>query len=75
MEIIFRELNDNPDMSVQGFIDLLRKYSSTVLLTEKEHKDITIYTKNKDVTNYMVYEQVGIHVKGLMDIINSSPAF
>jgi hypothetical protein len=75
MEIIFRELSDNPDMSVQGFIDLLRKYSSTVLLTEKEHKDITIYTKNKDVTNYMVYEQVGIHVKGLMDIINSTPRF
>jgi hypothetical protein len=44
-------------------------------LTEKEHKDITIYTKNKDVTNYMVYEQVGIHVKGLMDIINSTPRF
>ena len=44
MEIIFRELDSNPDMSVDYFIDILRIYSSTVLLSEKEHRDITVYT-------------------------------
>jgi hypothetical protein len=72
MGIIFNELNDNPDMDVDGFIKLLRKYSSTILLTEKEHKDITVYTKNTDVMNYVAYEKVGIEVKGLMEIIKSS---
>jgi hypothetical protein len=75
MEIIFRKISENPDMSVEGFIDLLRMYSSTVQLTEKEHKDITIYTRNTEIMNYMVYDKVGIKVNGLMDIINSTPRF
>jgi hypothetical protein len=75
MEIIFRKLSENPDMSVEGFIDLLRMYSSTVELTEQEHKKITIYTRNTEIMNYMVYDKVGIKVNGLMDIINSTPRF
>ena len=75
MEIIFMQLNNNPGMSVDEFIGLLRKYSSTVLLSEKEHRDITIYTKNKSIMNYIAYGDVGIEVKGLMDIIDSSPVF
>ncbi len=75
MEIIFRKLSENPDMNVEGFIDLLRMYSSTVQLTKKEHKDITIYTRNTKIMNYMVYDKVGIKVNGLMDIINPTPRF
>lgn len=75
MEIIFRELDGNPDMSVNDFIDILRIYSSTVLLSEKEHRDITVYTKNKGVMNYMVYDEVGIRVEGLSEIIDSTHAF
>jgi len=75
MEIIFRRLSDNPDMSVEGFIDLLRMYSSTVLLTDEEHKEITLYTRNTEVMNYMVYGKVGIKVNGLKEIINSTPRF
>ena len=75
MGIIFRELNENPNMSVEDFIGLLKIYSSTVQLTKKEHTDITLYTKKTGVMNYMVYDKVGIEVKGLMDIINSSPRF
>jgi hypothetical protein len=75
MEIIFRKLSENPDMSVEGFIDLLRMYSSTVELTEQEHKKITIYTRNTEIMNYMVYDKVGIKVNGLMDIINSTLRF
>jgi len=73
MEIIFNNLNENPDMDVEGFIKLLRLYSSTILLTEKEHKDITVYTKNTDVMNYVGYEKIGIEVKGLKEIIDSIP--
>ena len=75
MEIIFRELDGNPDMSVNDFIDILRIYSSTVLLSEKEHRDITVYTKNKGVMNYMVYDEIGIKIKGLSEIIDSTHVF
>lgn len=75
MEIIFRKLSEKPDMGVEDFIELLRVYSSTVLLTKDEHKAVTIKTRNTDMMNYMVYHNVGIEVKGLMDFINSSPAF
>ena len=75
MEIIFSELDGNPDMSVNDFIDILRIYSSTVLLSEKEHRDITVYTKNKGVMNYMVYDEIGIKIKGLSEIIDSTHVF
>jgi AmiR/NasT family two-component response regulator len=75
MEIIFRELDGNPDMDVDEFIELLRKYSSTILLTEKEHRDVTIYTRNSGVMNYMVYGEIGIKIKGLSEIIDSTHAF
>jgi hypothetical protein len=50
-------------------------YSSTVELTYKEHKEITLYTRNTEIINYMAYKKVGIKVKGLTDIINSTPRF
>jgi len=75
MEIIFRRLSENPDMSVEEFINLLRMYSSTVQLTQKEHKEITLYTRNTEIMNYMVYHKVGIKVEGLAEIINSTPRF
>jgi len=75
MEIIFRKLNENPDMSVERFISLLRMYSSTVQLTQKEHKEITLFTRNTEIMNYMVYHKVGIKVDGLVEIINSTPRF
>lgn len=75
MEIIFMKLSENPDMDVNGFIELLRMYSSTILLTDKEHKDVTSYTKNTEIMNYVAYEKVGIKVNGLMEIIESIPSF
>lgn len=75
MEIIFIKLSENPDMDVNGFIELLRMYSSTILLTDKEHKDVTSYTKNTEIMNYVAYEKVGIKVNGLMEIIESIPSF
>ena len=70
-EIIFEELHKNPDMSVEEFTELIKKYSSTILLTKDEHKKITQLTKGTGVMNYLVYEQVGIEVPGLMEYIGS----
>lgn len=75
MEIIFNKLTEKPNMDVDEFIKILRVYSSTVLLTDKEHRDVTTYTKNTNIMNYVAYDKIGIKVDGLTDIINSSPAF
>ena len=68
-EIIFEELHKNPDMGVEEFTELIRKYSSTILLTKDEHKRVTQLTKGKGVMNYLVYEQHGIIVPGLKEHI------
>jgi hypothetical protein len=75
MEIIFNKLTEKPNMDIDEFIKILRVYSSTVLLTDKEHRDVTTYTKNTNIMNYVAYDKIGIKVDGLTDIINSSPAF
>jgi hypothetical protein len=68
-EIIFKELNNSPDMTVSDFILLVKKYSSTVSLTKEEHKKITLLTKGKDIMNYLMYEEAGIEVPGLEEYI------
>jgi hypothetical protein len=68
-EIIFGELNMNPEMDIETFIYLIKKYSSTISLTKDEHRRITILTKGKDVMNYLMYEQAGIEIPGLIEYI------
>jgi hypothetical protein len=68
-EIIFEELHKNPDMGVEVFTYLIKKYSSTISLTKDEHRRITLLTKGKDVMNYVMYEQAGIEVIGLEEYI------
>lgn len=70
-EIIFRELNNNPDMDINKFIGLIRKYASTIVLTKDEHKKVTTISKSKKTMNYLVYEEAGIEVDGLMELINN----
>jgi len=65
VEIIFGELDRNPDMDVKTFISLIKKYSSTILLTKDEHKRITLLTRGTGVMNYLMYEEAGIEVPGL----------
>ena len=69
VEIIFGELDRNPDMNVETFIYLIKKYSSTILLTKEEHKRITLLTKGTGVMNYLVYGQAGIEVPGLEEYV------
>jgi hypothetical protein len=68
-EIIFGELDMNPEMDIETFISLIKKYASTISLTKDEHKRITSLTKGKDVMNYVMYEQAGIEVPGLEEYI------
>ena len=68
-EIIFEELHKNLDMGVEVFTYLIKKYSSTISLTKDEHSRITILTKGKGVMNYLMYEEAGIEVPGLMEHI------
>ena len=68
-EIIFEELHNNPEMSVEEFTRLIKKYSSTISITKDEHMKITQLTKGTGVMNYLVYEQVGIEVPGLKEHI------
>lgn len=65
VDIIFGELDRNPEMTIDTFVYLIKKYSSTILLTKDEHKRITGLTKGTGVMNYLMYEQAGIEVPGL----------
>jgi hypothetical protein len=69
VEIIFGELYKNPDMDVNTFIFLIKKYSSTILLRKDEHKRITLLVKGKNIMNYVMYEEAGIEVPGLEEYI------
>jgi hypothetical protein len=65
MKNIFFELNNNPNMELDSFITLLKKYSSTVELTKEEHGRVTGLSRTRDVLNYQLYSELGIEVEGL----------
>lgn len=65
MKNIFFELNNKPDMDLDSFIMLLKKYSSTVELTKDEHSRVTGLSRSRDVLNYQLYNELGIQVEGL----------
>jgi hypothetical protein len=58
------------DMSLDTFIEIVKKYSSTVLLTKDEHKVVTSFAKkNPTYLNYETYLACNIKIDGLSDII------
>lgn len=69
MKNIFFELDNNPDMDVNDFIKVLKKYSSTVELTKEEHGKVTGLSRTRDVLNYQLYTELGIEVEGLHGIM------
>ena len=69
MGFIMDELVSNPNMSVDNFIILCKKYASTVTLTEEEHSLVTLKAKNTGRPNYEFYEYCGIIVEGLENLI------
>ena len=70
VEIIFNKLEKDPDMEFEEFVDILKKYCSTVSLTKDEHTEVTKISRQKsDVFNWEIYEKCGIVVEGMDDWI------
>jgi hypothetical protein len=66
LKYIFRDMAKNPNMTLEQFIALVKKYCSTVTLTKEEHRSVTTYgRKHKDMTNVKIYKKLGIKVTGL----------
>lgn len=70
IQIIFRKLENNPEMEFEEFVSLLKKYCSTVSLTKDEHSEVTkISRQDSDMFNWEIYEKCGIVVEGMDDLI------
>ena len=69
MGFIMDALVLNPNMSVDDFIVLCKKYASTVTLTEEEHNLVTVKAKNTGRPNYEFYSSCGIIVEGIENIL------
>lgn len=70
LKFVFIELEKNPNMTLESFINIVKKYSSTVKLTKEEHNKVTSFAKkNPTYLNYETYLACGIKVDGLSDII------
>ena len=71
-KIIFELLRENPDMSVDEFIILVKRYVSTISIAKDEHMKITPYVKKTGKINYMAYEDVGIVIPGLKEYVKEN---
>jgi hypothetical protein len=70
---IFSELVKNLEMDIETFISLLIRYCSTVTLTKEEHDRVGKFIrKNKTHLNYQVYNEHGIIVEGLPELIKKN---
>jgi hypothetical protein len=70
LKFVFTELEKDPNMSLDMFINVVKKYSSTVKLSKEEHVKVTSFAKkNPTYLNYESYLACGIKVDGLSDII------
>ena len=70
LKFVFAELEKTPEMSLDMFINIVKKYSSTVKLSKEEHSKVTSFAKkNPTYLNYETYLACGIKVEGLSDII------
>ena len=70
LKFVFSELEKNPNMSLESFIYLVKRYSSTVKLSKEEHAKVTSFAKkNPTYLNYETYLACGIKIEGLSDII------
>lgn len=69
MKLIMDSLVNSPNMNIDEFINLIKKYSSTVKITREEHSQVSQRTKNNDLYNFKVYEELGIIINGLNDYV------
>lgn len=70
MRFIFSELDKNENMELNQFIQLLKKYCSTVKLSKEEHSKVTVVAKqNPTYLNYESYLACKIQIDGLSDLM------
>ncbi len=70
LKFIFDELDNQEDMSLEDFINLVKRLCSTVKLTREEHNKVTLFAKkNPTYLNYETYVACGIKVDGLSNFI------
>jgi len=69
MRLIFKSLDNNPDMNVEEFTNLIIGIGSTVTLTKEEHGIVTGYCKEYNILNYQAYSSLGIEVEGLTEFL------
>jgi hypothetical protein len=69
MRLIMESLEKNPNITLEEFIFLIKKYSSTVKITKEEHSQVSQKTKKSNQYNFKVYEELGIVVKGIEEYI------
>jgi hypothetical protein len=70
MGYIMNVLVDNPNMSVDEFTLLCKKYASTIKLTKDEHTRVTSAAKNSGRCNYEFYESCGVIIEGIEGLIS-----
>ena len=67
MRLVMESLVNNPNMSLEEFVEMIRKYSSTIIITKDEHTLVSQRTKNTGMYNFQVYSELGIVIEGIDD--------
>ena len=66
LRYILRDMVNDRHMSLEKFISLVKKYSSTVIITKDEHRRVTTYGRqNPEMTNVKIYKKLKIKIDGL----------
>lgn len=72
MRFIFSELDKDENMELSKFIQILKKYCSTVKLSKDEHSRVTVVAKqNPTYLNYESYLACKIQIDGLSNLMLS----
>jgi hypothetical protein len=72
MRFIFSELDRDENMELSKFIQILKKYCSTVKLSKDEHSKVTVVAKqNPTYLNYESYLACKIKIDGLSNLMLS----
>jgi hypothetical protein len=65
--VIFSKLEKNPNMTIEEFIEILKKYGTTITLTESEHNRLPKGTKGFYEKSYEDYVNIGANIPGFKD--------
>ena len=68
-KVIFKKLKKNPDMTIEEFIEILKKYGTTITLTVSEHIRLSTNTMGFYVKTIEDFNNNGVYVNGLQETI------